>query len=89
MADKLSWTDVHEIGYRLCQRHRGVDPLTVRFTDLRRMVEVLPEFAPLPEQSVNEQILEAIQCAWQEEFEDAADDPDEDGRYTPPTPYRP
>jgi FeS assembly protein IscX len=64
--EKLSWTDVREIGYRLAQAHPDVDPLGVRFTDLHRWVTELPGFAGDPKRS-NEQILEAIQMAWLDE----------------------
>ncbi|HTP42234.1 MAG TPA: Fe-S cluster assembly protein IscX [Nitrospiria bacterium] len=65
----LSWDDAEEIALELSERHPGVDPLTVRFTDLRRWVIDLPDFADTPERST-EGILEAIQMAWHEEYED-------------------
>lgn len=68
--EPLIWTDVEEIGIRLAETHPDVDPMTVRFTQLRRMVEDLPEFEPDPEHHVNEQILEAIQASWIEEREE-------------------
>ena len=43
-----------------------VDPLTVRFTQLRQWVLELDDFSDLPERS-GEKILEAIQAAWIEE----------------------
>jgi FeS assembly protein IscX len=60
---KLTWSDADEIGLALSAAHPGVDPLTVRFTDLRRFVTQLPGFAGDPAAS-NEQVLEAIQMAW-------------------------
>jgi len=42
----------------------------VRFTDLHRYVTELPDFVGDPAKS-NEGILEAIQKAWHEEYEDA------------------
>jgi len=42
----------------------------VRFTDLHRYVTELVDFVDDPAKS-NEARLEAIQMAWQEEFEDA------------------
>jgi len=66
----LTWNDTEEIALQLMEHHPDVDPLTVRFTDLHKWVVALPDFADKPEQS-NEKILEAIQMAWHEEFEDA------------------
>ncbi len=65
-AETLTWIDVHEIGYRLCEAHPGVDPLSVRFTDLHRWVTQLEGFADDPKKS-SEKILEAIQMAWIDE----------------------
>ena len=65
----FSWTDVHEIGFRLAQKFPELDPLGVRFTDLHRWVTELEGFRGDPKKS-NEQILEAIQMAWVEETED-------------------
>jgi len=47
-----------------------VDPLTIRFTDLRERVLALDGFADDPKSS-NEPKLEAIQMAWYEEWQDA------------------
>lgn len=65
----LTWDDAEELALELMERHPGVDPLTVRFTDLRQWVIALPDFADKPERS-NEGILEAVQMAWHDEFED-------------------
>jgi FeS assembly protein IscX len=65
----MRWTDVREIAIALAERHPGVQPLTVRFTDLHRWVRELPGFADDPARS-NEKVLEAIQMAWLEEVED-------------------
>jgi FeS assembly protein IscX len=65
-ADTITWTDVHEIGYRLAQRFPDVDPLAVRFTDLHRWVTELEGFEGDPKAS-NEKILESIQMAWLDE----------------------
>lgn len=70
MARAILWTDAGEIGIQLQAKFPGLDPLTVRFTDLRRYVMELEGFADDPEES-NEASLEAIQMAWREEFEDA------------------
>jgi FeS assembly protein IscX len=64
--DSFTWTDVHEIAWRLADAHPDVDPLTVRFTDLHRWITALPGFTGDPKKS-NEKILEAIQMAWIEE----------------------
>ncbi len=65
----MRWTDVQEIAIALAERHPGVKPLSVRFTDLHRWVRELPGFADDPAKS-NEKILEAIQMAWLDEVED-------------------
>ena len=87
MPDKLSWTDVEDIGLELADRHPDTDPIAVRFTELRALVEALDNFEPQPDQHVNEQILEAIQQAWKDEADDV--ERDEDEGYRPPTAYRP
>ena len=51
------------------EAHPGVDPLTVRFTDLRQWIVELPGFEGDPAKS-NESKLEAIQMAWHEEYQD-------------------
>ena len=88
----FSWTDIDEIAYQLTEQRGDIDPLTVKFTALRAMVEALDGFAPEPGQSVNEQLLEAIQQAWIEEKRDLEDEDedeedDKDG-YSPNQPYR-
>ena len=60
---KLGWSDADEIGFALSEAHPAVDPLTVRFTDLHRLVTQLPDFADDPAAS-DERVLEAIQMAW-------------------------
>ena len=67
--DRLTWSDVHEIGFRLSEAHPDVAPLTVRFTDLHRWVTELEGFEDDPMKS-NEKVLEAIQMAWLDEVED-------------------
>ncbi len=68
-ADRISWSDIHEIAFRLTEAHPDVAPLTVRFTDLHAWVIALEGFEDDPAKS-NEKILEAIQMAWLEELED-------------------
>jgi FeS assembly protein IscX len=65
----VKWTDAEDIGIALLEAFPGVDPLTVRFTDLRDRVVALPGFDDDPKAS-NEPKLEAIQMAWHEEFTD-------------------
>jgi FeS assembly protein IscX len=64
----LKWTDVYDLGFELAEAHPGVNPLTVKFTDLHRMVTELPGFDDDPKRS-NEKILEAVQMAWLEELD--------------------
>ena len=68
---KLTWQDADEIGYRLFQQYPRVDPMAVRFTELRRLVTSLDGFSADPSAS-NEGILEAIQMAWAEYFHEPA-----------------
>ncbi len=65
----MKWTDTQEIAMALTDKHSGIDPQYVRFTDLHRWVIELEEFDDDPNRS-NEKILEAIQLAW---IEDAAE----------------
>lgn len=67
----MKWTDVEEIGIALAEKFPGVDPLTLRFTDLRERVMALEGFDDVPSAS-NEPKLEAIQMAWYEEFTDTS-----------------
>jgi FeS assembly protein IscX len=66
----MKWTDTEDIGIALGEKFPGVDPLTVRFTDLREKVMALDGFDDDPKTS-NESKLEAIQMAWYEEWKDA------------------
>ena len=70
MPHENLWTDAEEIGIQLAEKFPGLDPLTVRFTDLHSYVIGLDGFADDPAKS-SEGRLEAIQMAWHEEFEDA------------------
>ena len=69
MAQQLHWDDAEEIGYQLAEAHPNTNPLEVRFTDLHKMITQLPTFADDPSKST-EGKLEAIQMAWNEEYED-------------------
>lgn len=63
---ELKWTDVNEIAIELSDTYPDVDPLTVRFTDLRNWVLALEGFNDDPAHS-GEKVLEAIQMAWIDE----------------------
>ena len=65
----LKWQDAEEIAIRLVEQHPGTDPLTVRFTEMHTWIVALPEFKDGPKKS-NEKILEMIQMAWHEEYQD-------------------
>jgi FeS assembly protein IscX len=62
----LKWTDTLDIAIALCDAHPDIDPLTVRFTDLRQWVMDLGEFSDDPAHC-GEKVLEAIQMAWIDE----------------------
>ena len=62
----MKWTDVNDIAIELCDSHPDVDPLTVRFTDLRDWVMALDGFDD-DAARCGEKILEAIQMAWFDE----------------------
>jgi FeS assembly protein IscX len=64
----VKWTDSEEIGIALAEKFPEIDPLTLRFTDLRAKVLALDGFADDPKAS-NEAKLEAIQMAWNDEFD--------------------
>ena len=66
----MKWTDSEDIGIALFEKFPGVDPLTVRFTDLRERVLGLEGFDDDPKAS-NEPKLEAIQMAWHEEYQES------------------
>ena len=61
-----------EIAIALADIHPQIDPKTIRFTDLHRWVLALPGFDDAADRS-NEKILETIQMAWHEEFQDRQD----------------
>ncbi|MDA0979404.1 MAG: Fe-S cluster assembly protein IscX [Proteobacteria bacterium] len=62
----MKWTDVNDIAIELTDTYPDIDPLSVRFTDLRDWVMALPGFDDDPEHC-GEKILEAIQMAWLDE----------------------
>ena len=65
----MKWQNSEDIGLALYEKFPTVDPLTVRFTDLRQRVLELDGFDDDPKTS-NEPKLEAIQMAWYEEWKD-------------------
>ena len=67
----MKWTDAEDIAIALTEKFPGLDPLTLRFTDLRERVLALDDFDDDPKMS-NEPKLEAIQMAWHEELDDRA-----------------
>jgi FeS assembly protein IscX len=59
----MKWIDITDIALDLLEKHPEIDPLSVRFTDLRNWIMQLPEFDDDAERC-NEKILEAVQMAW-------------------------
>ncbi len=72
MPREINWTDSEEIGIQLQEKYPEIEPFKVRFTDLHKYVTALPGFVGDPAKST-EPMLEAIQMAWNEEYEDAKD----------------
>ena len=66
----MKWIDAEDIALALVEKFPGVDPLTIRFTDLRDRVLALDGFDDDAKAS-NEPKLEAIQMAWYEEYKDS------------------
>ena len=82
----MKWTDSEDIGIALFEQFPGLDPLTIRFTDLRNKVmglNLTGIFLLTQREKVmgldgfdddpkasNEPKLEAIQMAWYEEWKD-------------------
>jgi FeS assembly protein IscX len=66
----MTWTDSEDIGIALSEKFPDIDPLTVRFTDLREKVMQHEGFDGDPKGS-NEPKLEAIQMAWYEEWKES------------------
>ncbi len=59
----LMWEDAEDIAEALAEAHPDIDPLSVRFTDLRQWVIAIPDFEDDPKAS-SEGKLERIQMAW-------------------------
>jgi FeS assembly protein IscX len=64
----MKWTDTLDIAIALRVAHPDVLPSVVRFTDLHKWVQELPDFADDPKRG-GEKILEAIQQAWIDEMD--------------------
>ena len=62
----MKWTDSQRIAEALYDKYPEIDPLTVRFTDLRDWVMALEEFDD-EVGHCGEKILEAIQMCWIDE----------------------
>jgi FeS assembly protein IscX len=69
----LKWDQAQEIAEVLMENHPGINPLQVRFTDLRQWVADLDEFDDDSGGS-SESKLEAIQMAWNEIYEENNED---------------
>jgi FeS assembly protein IscX len=65
----VKWLDAEDIAIALYEKFPSIDPLTVRFTDLREKVLEIEGFDDDPKVS-NEPKLEAIQMAWYEEWKE-------------------
>jgi len=66
---KWTWRDVDDIALDLVERYPNTDPLTVKPEELLSMVTSLPNFGDDPK-FATDKILEAVQSAWYDEFED-------------------
>jgi FeS assembly protein IscX len=73
----LKWDQPEDIAEMLAENHPGLNPLDVRFTDLRQWVVDLDEFDDDPAGS-NEPKLEAIQMAWSELYEENEESDEDD-----------
>ena len=62
----ISWTDSLEIAISLEEAHPDIDPITINFVDLSKLVMALEDFNEGDTQC-GEKILEAIQMCWIDE----------------------
>ena len=62
----ISWTDSLEIAISLEDAYPDIDPITINFVELRKLVMALEEFNEGDTQC-GEKILEAIQMCWIDE----------------------
>ena len=65
----LNWNNIDDIAIELFEQDTKYNPLQIKFTDLIEKVLALPGFKG-ERNKCNEKILEAIQMAWLEEFND-------------------
>ena len=65
--NKLDWLDVNDIAIELYDNYPEIDPQWISFPDLHKKICDLNCFFGDPSKS-NEQILEAIQMTWIEEY---------------------
>ena len=65
----MNWTNIDDIAEALMAVHPEIDPLTVRFTQLRDWIALLPEWDDDIHLS-NEAKLEAVQMEWYELYKD-------------------
>jgi FeS assembly protein IscX len=69
----LKWEEAEDLAEVLAENHPGLDPLDVRFVDLRQWVIDLDEFDDNRDGS-SEGKLEAIQMAWVEIYKERSKD---------------
>jgi FeS assembly protein IscX len=69
MAEKLTWDDAGKIGVLLARNYPELEPLSTDLDEVRRRVTALPEFKA-DSAACDNQKLEAIRDAWNEEFLD-------------------
>ena len=65
---QLDWKNVEDIAIELYEHEPNLDPLTLRFTDLRDKILNLEGFIG-KRSECSEGKLEAIQMAWLEEYQ--------------------
>jgi FeS assembly protein IscX len=69
MAEKLTWDDAEKIGVLLARKHPELSPLSTDSDELRRRITDLAEFKD-DSTACDQNKLEAIREAWNEEFLD-------------------
>ena len=69
----LKWDQAEDLAEVLAENHPGLNPLEVRFTDLRQWVIDLDEFDD-DKAGSSESKLEAIQMAWNEIYKELSED---------------
>jgi FeS assembly protein IscX len=66
----MDWDDTEEIAAALFQAFPDIEPLSLKFSELRKLVMDLDDFEG-GAKGANEVRLEAIQMAWLDEIESA------------------